>query len=111
VGPRAGPFSPGFAVGEWVFLAGQTSPGETIEDQAENTLGKVAALLDAVGCARADVMSCLVHIADLSDVQRVNAVYEWQFPEPRPVRTTMGAALVGGAKVEIIAVARWPTQP
>lgn len=68
-------------------------------------------MLDAVGCAPADVVSCLVHVADPSDFQRFNAVYEWHFPEPRPVRTTMGAALLGGAKVEITAAARWPAQP
>jgi 2-iminobutanoate/2-iminopropanoate deaminase len=106
--PPAGPYSPGLAVGEWVFLAGQTGPGEAIEDQAENALGKVAALLGAAGCAPADVVSCLVHLADLSDFQRFNAVYERHFPEPRPVRTTVGAALLGGAKVEITAVARRP---
>jgi 2-iminobutanoate/2-iminopropanoate deaminase len=106
--PPAGPYSPAFAAGEWVFLAGQTGPGETIEDQAENTLGKVAALLGAAGCAPADVVSCLVHLADLSDFERFNAVYERHFPEPRPVRTTVGAALLDGAKVEITAIACRP---
>ena len=109
--PPAGPYSPGLAVGEWVFLAGQTGAGETIEDQAENALGKVAALLGAGGCTPADVVSCLVHLADLSDFQGFNAVYERHFPEPRPVRTTVGAALLGGAKVEITAVARRPAHP
>jgi 2-iminobutanoate/2-iminopropanoate deaminase len=106
--PPAGPYSPALAVGEWVFLAGQTGSGETIEDQAEDALGKVAALLDAAGCALGDVVSCLVHLADLADFQRFNAVYERYLPEPRPVRTTVGAALLGGAKIEITAVARQP---
>lgn len=104
--PPGGPYSPGLAVGEWVFLAGQTGHGETIEDQTASTLDKVAALLDAAGCGPADVVSCLVHLADLSDFERFNAVYERHFPEPRPVRTTVGAALLGGAKVEITAIAR-----
>jgi 2-iminobutanoate/2-iminopropanoate deaminase len=77
-----------------VFLAGQTGTGETIEDQAEDAPGKVAALLDAAGCAPADVVSCLIHLADLSEFERFNAVYERHFPEPRPVRTTVGAPLV-----------------
>jgi 2-iminobutanoate/2-iminopropanoate deaminase len=108
--PPAGPYSPGLVAGEWVFLAGQTGRGETIEDQAENTLGKVTALLSAAGCAPADVVSCLVHLADLSDFERFNTVYERHFPEPRPVRTTVGAALLGGARVEITAVARRSAQ-
>jgi 2-iminobutanoate/2-iminopropanoate deaminase len=106
--PPAGPYSPALAVGEWVFLAGQTGSGETIEDQAEDALGKVAALLEAAGCALADVVSCLVHLADLADFERFNAVYERYLPEPRPVRTTVGAVLLGGAKIEITAVARQP---
>jgi 2-iminobutanoate/2-iminopropanoate deaminase len=109
--PPAGPYSPGLAAGEWVFLAGQTGTGETIEDETEDALGKVAALLDAAGCAPADVVSCLVHLADLSEFERFNAVYERHFPEPRPVRTTVGASLLGGAKVEITATARRPAHP
>jgi 2-iminobutanoate/2-iminopropanoate deaminase len=103
--PPAGPYSPALAVGEWVYLAGQTGAGETIEDQAESALGKVAALLGAAGCDTADVVSCLVHLADLADFQRFNAVYERHFTQPRPVRTTVGAALLGGARIEITAVA------
>jgi len=109
--PPAGPYSPGLAAGEWVFLAGQTGTGQTIEDQAEDALGKVAALLDAAGCAPADVVSCLVHLADLSEFERFNTVYERHFPEPRPVRTTVGASLLGGAKVEITATVRRPAHP
>jgi 2-iminobutanoate/2-iminopropanoate deaminase len=104
--PPAGPYSPALAVGEWVFLAGQTGPGATIAEQAESTFGKVAALLAAADCAPADVVSCLVHLADLADFEQFNAVYERYFPEPRPVRTTVGAALLGGARVEVTAVAR-----
>ena len=106
--PAAGPYSPGLAVGEWVFLAGQTGQGETVEAEAQTALGQIAALLSAAGCTFADVVSCLVHLADLADFERFNAVYEGHFPEPRPVRTTVGAALLGGAKVEITAVARRP---
>ncbi len=104
--PPGGPYSPGLVVGEWVFLAGQTGAGSTIEEQATDALGKVGALLAAAGTGLADVVSCLVHLADLADFERFNAVYEQHFAEPRPVRTTVGAALLGGAVVEITATAR-----
>jgi 2-iminobutanoate/2-iminopropanoate deaminase len=104
--PPAGPYSPALVAGEWVFLAGQTGTGETFEDQVENALAKVEALLGAAGCTTADVVSCLVHLADLGDFERFNTVYERHFPAPRPVRTTVGAALLGGATVEITVVAR-----
>ncbi len=103
--PVAGPYSPGLVIGEWVFLAGQTGTGETIEEQTESALGKVAALLGESDCTPADVVSCLVHLTDLTLFQRYNAVYERHFPEPRPVRTTVGASLLGGAMVEITVIA------
>jgi 2-iminobutanoate/2-iminopropanoate deaminase len=108
--PPAGPYTPGLVAGEWVFLAGQTGAGDTIEEEARGTLSKIDALLAAAGCAPADVVSCLVHLADLSDFERFNAVYEPHFPEPRPVRTTVGASLLGGALVEITAIARRPSR-
>jgi enamine deaminase RidA (YjgF/YER057c/UK114 family) len=37
--------------------------------------------------------------------QRYNLVYERLFPEPRPVRTTVGAALLGDAMVEVTVIA------
>ena len=78
--PPAGPYSPGLAVGEWVFLAGQTGAGDTIEEQTEQALDKVVALLEQAGCTVADVVSCLVHLADLSTFQRYNVVYERYSP-------------------------------
>lgn len=107
--PPAGPYSPGLAVGDWVLLAGQTGDGQTIEDQVGDALGKVAALLGQAGCTLDDVVSCLVHLSDLSAFGRFNAVYETRFREPRPVRTTVGAPLLGGALVEITATARRPS--
>jgi 2-iminobutanoate/2-iminopropanoate deaminase len=106
--PAGGPYSPGLAVGDLVLLAGQTGDGQTIEDQAGDALGRVAALLGQAGCTLDDVVSCLVHLSDLSAFDRFNAVYERHFGEPRPVRTTVGAPLLGGALVEITATARRP---
>jgi 2-iminobutanoate/2-iminopropanoate deaminase len=106
--PPAGPYSPGLAVGEWVFLAGQVGHGETIEEQTADALGRIADLLDQAGCTLDDVVSCLVHLADLSMFNRYNATYERHFSEPRPVRTTVGASLLGDAQIEITVIARRP---
>jgi 2-iminobutanoate/2-iminopropanoate deaminase len=106
--PPGGPYSPGLAVGDWVFLAGQIGTGETIEDQVGDALGKVATLLGEAGCTLDDVVSCLVHLSDLAAFERFNAVYEPHFRQPRPVRTTVGAALLAGALVEITVTARRP---
>jgi 2-iminobutanoate/2-iminopropanoate deaminase len=106
--PPAGPYSPGLTVGEWVFLAGQTGVGDSIEEQTSSALSKVAALLDQAGCTLDDVVSCLVHLADMSLFPRYNPVYEQHVPQPRPVRTTVGASLLGGALIEITVIARRP---
>ena len=107
------PFSPFREAGDLVFFSGQGGfdaatgklKGETIEEQAEQTLRNVAALLERAGCAVPDVVSCLVHLSDLSLFGRFNAVYARHFAEPRPVRTTVGAPLVMGMLVEITVVA------
>mgnify|MGYP002621299334 CR=1 FL=1 len=106
--PPAGPYSPGLAAGEWILLAGQVGEGATIEEQTESAIGRVADLLAAAGAGLGDVVSCLVHLTDLTLFDRFNAVYQRHFPEPRPVRTTVGAALLGDAMVEITVTARRP---
>jgi 2-iminobutanoate/2-iminopropanoate deaminase len=107
------PFSPTRAVGGWVFLSGQGGfvpesgelAGDSIDEQTEQTLRNVAALLEQHDCTLANVVSCLVHLSDLSHFRRFNEIYAAHFPEPRPVRTTVGAPLVSGMLVEITVVA------
>jgi 2-iminobutanoate/2-iminopropanoate deaminase len=110
--PAGGPYSPALRVGDWIFLAGQGGAdpatgelAESLEEQTEQALRNVAALLEAAGSSLANVVSCLVHLADLSQLEAYNAVYERHFPDPKPVRTTVGARLIGGMLVEITVVA------
>jgi enamine deaminase RidA (YjgF/YER057c/UK114 family) len=106
------PYSPSREVDGWVFLAGQGGVdengalGETIEEQTDQTLRNVERLLGEHGCAMSDVVSCLVHLTDLEGFGRYNEVYARHFPEPRPVRTTVEAKLIGDMLVEITVVAR-----
>jgi 2-iminobutanoate/2-iminopropanoate deaminase len=110
------PFSPSRTADGLVFLSGQGGfvpesgelAGDSIEEQTEQTLRNVATLLEQHGCALADVLSCLVHLSDLGDFRRFNEIYATHFPEPRPVRTTVGAQLVAGMLVEITVVAYKP---
>ena len=112
--PPGGAYSPALAVGDWFFAAGQggfDSSGALvspeIEGQTEQAFRNIDDLLEAAGLTRGDIVSCLVHLSDLSLFPRYNAVYERQFPdEPRPVRTTVGAALLSNMLVEITVVAR-----
>jgi reactive intermediate/imine deaminase len=109
------PFSPTRAAGGFVFLSGQGGfdasgklAGDSIADQTEQTIRNISELLAEHGCTLTDVVSCLVHLADLDDFARLNEIYAAHFPEPRPVRTTVGAKLVSGMLVEITVVARPP---
>ena len=112
--PVVGPYSPGLSVGEWIFLSGQggfdpmtsTMISDDIAEQTAQTFRNIEGLLDAAGASLDDVVSCLVHLADLADYAAFNAIYEKQFPGTKPVRTTVRADLVGGMLVEITAVAR-----
>jgi 2-iminobutanoate/2-iminopropanoate deaminase len=108
-----GPYSPALQVGDWVFLAGQGGAdpatgtlGETIEEQTEQTLRNISAVLEAAGCTLDDVVSSLVHLSDLALFDRYNAVYGSHFSDPKPVRTTVGADLLHGMLIEITVTAR-----
>jgi 2-iminobutanoate/2-iminopropanoate deaminase len=97
----AGPYSQGLRVGDFVFVAGQgpTNPatraiaGETIEEQTAQVLENIKAILEAGGASMADVVKTTVHLSDMSLFSRFNKVYEGYFPDPKPVRTTVGSTL------------------
>ena len=107
-----GAYSQGIRAGDFVFVAGQgpLDPatgqivGETIEEQTARTLENVQAILEAAGATMAGVVKSTVHLADLSLFGRFNEVYASYFPDPKPVRTTVGSALLG-IMVEIDVVA------
>src|SRR3979411_336357 len=83
-----GPYSPGLSVGEWIFLSGQggfdPTTGKMISDdiaeQTAQTCRNIAVLFDAAGASLDDVVSCLVHLTDLSQFGAFNAIYETKFP-------------------------------
>lgn len=106
----AGPYSPVLEVDarKLVVLSGQVAValdgsilGETVEEQTEATLANCARLLDAAGCDFAQVFKVNVYLKDLDDWPAFNSVYVDAFPEPRPVRTAIQAALLPGFLVEI----------
>jgi 2-iminobutanoate/2-iminopropanoate deaminase len=96
-----GPYSQGLKAGNFVFVAGQGSidpktqkvTGETIEQQTTQTLENIKAILEASGATLADVVKATVHLSDLALFARFNAIYATYFPDPKPVRTTVGSQL------------------
>ena len=112
----AGHYSQAIVHNGVVYVAGQLPidptnrerPVGSIEEQTEQTLRNIAVLLEAAGCTLDDVVSSLVHLADLSLFPRYNEVYGRQFGDPKPVRTTVGADLLHGMLIEITVTARAP---
>ena len=113
----AGPYSPGLAVGDLIFLSGQggfdPGTGQLVSDdvagQTAQAFRNIEVLLNAAGAGLGDVVSCLVHLSDLALFAEFSASYEKQFPGPaRPVRTTVGADLVAGMRVEVTVIAVKP---
>ena len=79
---------------------------DDIAEQTEQTFRNIEVLLEAAGSSLDDVVSCLVHLTDLSQFSAFNAIYEQKFTGVKPVRTTVRADLVAGLLVEITVVAR-----
>ena len=81
---------------------------EGVEAQTRQTLENVRVCLEAAGCGLADVVKVTAYLADMADFETYNAVYREFFTQPYPARTTVGAALAPGLRVEIEAVAKLP---
>lgn len=113
-----GPYSPGMILDRLVFVSGQgaTDPvtgklvAADVEEQTEQCLQNVAAILEAAGSSLRHVLRCGVFLIDMGEFQKMNGVYQRMFGDHRPARTTIqAAALPGeGLRVEIDAVAYVP---
>lgn len=113
--PPAGAYSQGWRAGDFVFVTG-TGPidpetgklvGDTIEQQTEQTISNISAILEADGATLHDVVKVNVHLSDTSLFARYNAVYAQRFSRPYPVRTTVGSDLghTPGMLIEIDCIA------
>ena len=99
--PPQGAYSQGWRAGDFVFVTG-TGPvnpvtgklvGDTIEQQTEQTIDNLAAILGADGTTLSDIVKMTVHLSDTSLFARYNQVYARRLSRPYPVRTTVGSDL------------------
>jgi 2-iminobutanoate/2-iminopropanoate deaminase len=114
----AGPYSPAVIYEGLVFVSGQGAvdlkTGELvapdIESQTEQVLKNIASILEAAGSSLAHVVRCGVFLTDISEFQKMNAVYARMFGDNRPARTTVQVPALPrpGLRVEIDAVAYIP---
>ena len=112
--PPLGAYSQGMRAGDFIFVTGcgpigidGTVTGDTVAEQTEVAINNIEAILKAGGATMADVVKATCHLLDATTFPEFNEVYARRFPEPRPVRTTVGSDMsqVPGMKVEIDVIA------
>lgn len=113
--PQAiGPYSQGVIAGNFLFISGQIAidPDKnemisgTIEEQAEQVLNNIGAILNEAGLTYENVVKTTVYLTDLNDFGKMNEVYSRFFKNNPPARAAIQVSkLPKGAKIEIEAIA------
>ncbi len=114
-GPFQGaPYNQAIRIGDFVFVAGQLGivlesgdlAGETVEEQTEQIMRNMSAILEAAGSGLDKLVKTTVFLLDLGDFAGMNEVYAKHVGDRPPARSTIGISqLPSGARVEIEAVA------
>lgn len=108
-----GPYSQAMVVNGLVYTSGQIAldpatgemAGTTIEEQSEQVMKNLVAILEAAGTRPENAVKTLCFLTDMSDFAAFNAVYARYFTE-KPARSCVEVrALPKGAicEVEVIA--------
>ena len=112
--PPLGAYSQGWRAGDFIFVTGSGPigldgkvKGTTIEEQAEQVIDNVEAILRADSAALDNVVKATVHLTDANLFARFNEVYKRRFRPPYPARTTVGSdlRLVPGMMIMIDVIA------
>ena len=112
--PQAiGPYSQAIAYGDFLFVSGQIAidpktgnlvEGE-IEDQTDQVLKNLAAIISAAGMSLNNVVKCTCFLKDMNDFAKFNAVYANYFGESLPARETVEVSrLPKDVRVEVSAI-------
>ena len=111
----SGPYSHAVDTGEYIYLSGQTarnSIGEgknaiNIAEQTQECFNNLFDVLESVNLTSDNVVKVNVYLTSMKYFEEMNKVYEKQFSEPYPARTTVAVLeLPLGADVEIELVAK-----
>ena len=110
---QGSPYSQAIKAGPFVFVSGQlgVTPsgeivGETIEEQTEQALANVRAILEAAGTSLDRIVKTTVFLTSLSNFAGMNDVYRRYVGDVPPARATVGISeLPSGAIIEIEVVA------
>jgi len=114
VPPARVPLSQAIKVGDWVFASGQLGMDPRtgrlaeggIKPETRQVCENLKAVLEAAGSSLSRVHKVTIYMADLGELTAMNDIFNEYFPHEPPARTTFQAAgLVGGARLEIEAIA------
>ena len=109
-----GPYSQGMVSGKLVFTSGQIPldpktgaiVGNTIEEQSEQALKNLQAVLEAGGAALSAVVKTTCFLSDMGNFAAFNAVYAKYFTGDCPARSCVAVkTLPKGVMVEVEAIA------
>lgn len=109
-----GPYSQAVECGGMVYTSGMIpinpATGElvtgSVEEQAEQAISNLEALLTAAGSSIDKVVKTVVFISDMEDFAKINEIYAKYFKEPYPARSCVQVArLPKDVAIEIEAVA------
>ena len=112
-----GPYVQGRIVGNLLFASGQVplSPetgeiiGSTIQEQTQQVLKNVGAILEAAGTDFDHVVKTTCFLSDMNEFVAFNEVYATAFKEDYPARSTVEVArLPKDVKVEVEVIAELP---
>jgi len=115
-----GPYSQAIKTGDLLFMSGQIPldpetgdmvGGEDVSAQTHQVMQNLEAVLAEAGSAWGQVVRTTIYLTDLADFATVNAIYGTVFENLQPPARAcvQVAALPKGAKVEIDAIARLPS--
>jgi 2-iminobutanoate/2-iminopropanoate deaminase len=111
---QGAPYSQAIKAGNLVFVAGQVGitpdnpvpVGDTIQEQTEQTLLNLRAILEAAGSGMDRLVKTTVFLTNLDDFQGMNEVYARHVGDQPPARSTFEVSkLPPGLLVEIEAIA------
>src|SRR5665647_1226886 len=112
-----GAYSDGVIVDGFLFVSGQACVDfktskfvlGTIEEETRLTLNNIQAIIKAAGASMDDAVKCTVHLRDINEFDRYNAVYAEYFLGVKPARTTVQSVLAENIKVEIDCIVKIPS--
>ena len=93
-----------------VYLTGQIGEGATVADQTRSCLARIDALLAEVGTDNKHLLQATIWLADMSDYDAVNEIWDAWVPEGcAPVRSCGEVSVAKPEyRVEIIIIAAMP---